>query len=184
VSGVAESLKQTEPATAMDSGNSAPLFDNEQYSDPDALLSRIRQSDLLVVNSRRRNGLILYKEHYAEFAGPGAAVGGEFDADCWQAIAVGDLSLVRPETYEERKNAYLIRRKWIQLTHKFTEMPVPLQRAQMIMTQFENYFDAETIARLPDEAFARLVGLLPQTVCMIRYTSGKLRSRNLDGKGE
>ncbi len=121
-----------------------------------------------MVNSRRRNGLILYKQFHAEFAGPGAAVGGFFDEDCQQVIPVGNLSLLVPDSHEERQKAYLIRRQWIRLTQQFTDNSVPLQRAQMILNQFENYFDANTIASLPDESFAMLVGVLPQTIRMAR----------------
>ncbi len=39
----------------------------------------------------------------------------------------------------------------------------------MILNQFENYFGAETVAQLPDEAFALLVGVLPQTIRMMRH---------------
>jgi hypothetical protein len=38
----------------------------------------------------------------------------------------------------------------------------------MLLTQFQHYFDRETVIRLPDEAIARLVGVLPQTVRTIR----------------
>jgi hypothetical protein len=132
--------------------------------DSDTILQQLRRGDLLMVNSKRRNGLILYKSYYAEFAGPGAAVGGIFDEDCQHVIPVGDLSLIRPNSHEERQKAYLIRRQWIRLTQQFTDNSASLQRAQMILNQFENYFDQETIARLPDESFAMLVGVLPQTV--------------------
>jgi hypothetical protein len=136
--------------------------------DSDTILQQLRQGELLMVNSKRRNGLILYKSYYAEFAGPGAAVGGIFDEDCQQVIPVGDLSLIRPNSHEERQKAYLIRRQWIRLTQQFTDNSVSLQRAQMILNQFENYFDQDTIARLPDESFAMLVGVLPQTVRQAR----------------
>lgn len=139
------------------------------------ILSRIKGGQLLLVNSRRRNGLILYKSYYAEFAGPGAVVGGVFDKDCQKVIAVGDLSLIPPESHEERQKAYLIRRQWIRLTQQFTDQSVPLQRAQMILTQFENYFDAGTIASIPDEAFALLVGVLPQTVRRARRPPRQIR---------
>ncbi|MBD2020333.1 hypothetical protein H6F43_09055 [Leptolyngbya sp. FACHB-36] len=132
------------------------------------ILAQLSSGQLLMVNSRRRNGLIIYKRFHAEFAGPGAAVGSFFDVDCQRVIPVGDLSLVHPETQEERQKAYLIRRQWIRLTQQFTDNPVPLQRAQMILNQFENYFSQDTIAQLPDEAFALLVGVLPQTIRMLR----------------
>jgi hypothetical protein len=134
------------------------------------VLTQINSGQLLMVNSRRRNGLIIFKRFHAEFAGPGAAVGSFFDVDCQRIVPVGDLSLVYPEEPEERKKSYLIRRNWIRLIQQLTDNPVPLQRAQMVLNQFENYFDAETVAQLPDEAFALLVGVLPQTIRMIRHS--------------
>lgn len=148
-----------------------------KHPNSDEFMAQISNGKLLVVNSRRKNGVIIYKRYYAEFAGPGAAVGGYFDEDCEQLIPVGDLSLVTPENYEERQKAYLIRRQWIRLTQKFTDNPAPIQRAQMILSQFENYFDANAVAQLPDEAFALLVGVLPQTVKMVRSNSGPLKDR-------
>ena len=141
------------------------------------ILTQLNSGQLLVVNSRRRNGLIIYKRFHAEFAGPGAAVGSFFDVDCQRTVPVGDLSLVHPENQEERQKAYLIRRQWIRLTQQLTDNPVPLQRAQMILNQFENYFGAETVAQLPDEAFALLVGVLPQTIRMMRRNPDNLELR-------
>jgi hypothetical protein len=142
-----------------------------ECSEVSDILKRIKGGRLMVVNGRRRNGLILYKRYHAEFAGPGAAVGGVFDEDCQYVIPVGDLSLLDPESHEERQKAYLIRRQWIRLTQQFTDKSVPLQRAQMILNQFEEYFDEETIAQIPDDAFALMVGVLPYTVKMVRLAS-------------
>ncbi len=138
------------------------------------ILTQLNDGKLLVVNSRRRNGLIIYKRFHAEFAGPGAAVGSFFDLNCERILPVGDLSLIDPTDQEERQKAYLIRRQWIRLTQQFTDNPVPLQRAQLILNQFENYFGADTIAQLPDDAFALLVGVLPHTIQMARHGSGSL----------
>jgi hypothetical protein len=161
--------------------NSMPLSSEKIHCPPivedataDQILQYLQSGKLWMVNSRRRNGLILCKSFYAEFAGPGAAVGGLFDLDCQRVIPVGDLSLIQPNCHEERQKAYLIRRQWIRLTQQFTDQSVPLQRATMILNQFENYFDQETIARIPDEAFAQLVGVLPYSVRMARRKPGKL----------
>jgi len=148
-----------------------------ESSSPSEIIAQVNSGQLLMVSSRRRNGLILFKQFHAEFAGPGAAVGGFFDVDCQRALAVGDLSLVYPETQEERKNAYLIRRQWIRLTSQLTENAVPLKRAQLILDQFENYFPPEVVAQIPDEAFALLVGVLPQTIRIIRRDPQDLNSR-------
>ncbi len=134
----------------------------------EGILERIRCGDLLIVSSRRRNGLILFKKYHAEFAGPGAAVGSHLDLDCERIHSVGSLSLLEPKSHEDRQRAYLIRRQWIRLTYQFTDNATSLKRAQMILNQFETYFDRETIARVPDEAFAMMVGVLPHTVRLAR----------------
>lgn len=141
------------------------------------LLDYIRSGQVWVVNSRQRNGVILYKPFHTEFAGPGAAVGGHLDLDCQQVIPMGKLSLLRPDSHQERQNAYLIRRQWIKLTQQVTDKSAPLQRAQLILNQFETYFDQETIARIPDDAFAAMVGVLPYTIRMARRPPGKLTVR-------
>lgn len=143
-------------------------------SDPSAVLRCIRRGQVWAINSRRRNGLILYKTFHAEFAGPGAAVGGSYDQDCHLVIPVGNLILAQPVSHNDRQNAYLIRRQWIKLTQQFTDQSSPTQRAQMILNQFETYFDQQTIARVPDEAFAMLVGVLPYSVRMARRPPGKM----------
>jgi len=94
-------------------------------------------------------------------------------------IPVDNLSLLSPKTHEERQEAYLIRRQWIRLTQQFTDTSESVERAQKILNQFETYFEANTIARIPDESFALLVGVLPHTVRMVRRPSrptGKVKS--------
>jgi len=134
----------------------------------DAILTAIRGDKLLVVNSRRRNGLILFKTHYCEFAGPGAAVGGGLDGDCTGVIALGNLSLLTAPSAEARQKALRIRLQWVRLTQNFTDKPVALDRAQMILEQFKTYFDQSIIDQVPDEAFALLVGVLPHTIHQAR----------------
>jgi hypothetical protein len=73
-----------------------------------------------------------------------------------------------PESNEERQKAYLIRRQWIRLIKQITENPLPQQRVQKILDQFEQYFPPEMVGKLPDIAFALLVGVLPQTVGIVR----------------
>ncbi len=140
-------------------------YEQSQGSD---ILTRLQTGEVFIVNSRRRNGLILFKRYHAEFAGPGAAVGGDYDCDCQKALPIGNLSLLTPESYEERQKAYLIRRQWIRLIKQITESPVPQQRVQKILDQFEQYFPPEMVVNLPDFAFALLVGVLPQTAGMVR----------------
>ena len=147
---------------------------NEQNIDNkhqiDQLLSRLKARELLVVNPRRKNGLIIYKKYHAEFAGPGAIVGGQFDLGVINLLAVGKVSLISPQDSQARKQAYKMRRQWVRLTTQIINNPEPLERAQVILNQFEHWFDTETVADLPDEAFALLVGVLPQTIRKVRNT--------------
>lgn len=144
-------------------------MDYPQSSD---IIAELSSGKLLLVDSRRRNGLILIKRFHAEFAGPGAAVGGAFDVDSVQeAIPVGDFCLVYPESPEARQKAFGIRRHWVRLTEQLTAKPEALERAQMLLTQFENYFDVPTVAQIPDRALALLIGVFPHTI-------GKARQSN------
>ncbi|MFM9266569.1 hypothetical protein [Tychonema sp. BBK16] len=137
------------------------MIDNLHSSD---ILAKLNSDELLLVDSRRRNGLILIKHFHAEFAGPGAAVGGVFDLDSQQAIPVGDFCLVYSQSPQERQKAYGIRRHWVRLMEQLTAKPEALDRAQMLLTQFEQYFDPPTVAQIPDRALALLIGVFPHTI--------------------
>jgi hypothetical protein len=141
---------------------------------PAEIESHLREQDSLVVNPRRKNGLIIYKEYHAEFAGPGAIVGGVFDTNVVKVVPVGNLTFTYPQTSKEKISAYLIRRQWIRLIKHITDNPEPLQRAKIILNQFEHWFDIQTAAQVPDQAFALLVGVLPQTINKVRNTSERL----------
>lgn len=141
---------------------------------PLEILNQLHEQQLLVVNTKRRNGLILYKRNHAEFAGPGSAIGGLFDLDCQRVLPVGNLSLVSADSADDKQRAYLIRRQWVRLTREITDNPVARQRAQKILNQFEGFFDSETIAKVPDDAFALLVGVLPDTIRKVRNTADRV----------
>lgn len=140
--------------------NQAPAADGEGED----ILSKVKSGKLWVVSSRHRNGLIIHKRFYTEFAGPGAAVGGSFDEDCQGVIPLGKLTLLSPESLEEQQKALRIRLQWVRLTQNFTDKAVPLERAQMILEQFKSYFDQSIVDEVSDEAFALLVGVLPPTI--------------------
>ncbi len=134
----------------------------------DNVVEKVGSGQLWVVNSRRRNGLIVLREFHAEFAGPGAAVGGAIDDDVVDVIPIGNLSLLTPDSSKEHQNAIKIRLQWIRLTQNFTDQPEPDDRARMILEQFKTYFDQETVDSVSDKAFAMLVGVLPQTIHRVR----------------
>ncbi len=140
----------------------------KQSPNSNIVLDRINSGKLWIVNSRRRNGIVVYKKFHAEFAGPGAAVGGALDANCDRITALGNLSLVEPKSYEEQQKAIRIRLQWVRLTQNFTDKPIPVERAQMILEQFKTYFDQDIVDSVPDEAFSMLVGVFPRTVRQAR----------------
>lgn len=145
-----------------------------QASHESSILASLHSGKVFIVNSRKRNGLIVFKRYHAEFAGPGALVGGDYDSDCQFVLSIGNLSLLNAESHEDRQKAYLIRRQWIRLIKQITENSVSSQRVQKILDQFEQYFPAEVVADLPDVAFAMLVGVLPQTVAIVRRLGSDL----------
>jgi|GEM_PF-1740871 len=172
---LAASSSEDSPCEQPSSPDSGALTAVLTGADPLALAQHLLQGHILVVNKRQRNGLLIVKEFHAEFAGPGAIVGGNFDRDCRRVIPVGDLCLAPPASHEECQEAYLIRRQWIRLTQQFTDSSGPaVGRARMILNQFETYFDARAVQKLPDEAFALLVGVFPHTVRLARRPAGKL----------
>lgn len=136
----------------------------------DIVLDQINNGKLWIVNSRRRNGVVVYKRFHAEFAGPGAAVGGALDVGCDRITALGNLSLIEPKSYEEKQKAIRIRLQWVRLTQNFTDKPIPLERAQMILEQFKTYFDQSIVDSVPDEAFSMMVGVFPRTVQRARFS--------------
>ncbi|NJK99356.1 MAG: hypothetical protein HC910_01890 [Spirulinaceae cyanobacterium SM2_1_0] len=141
---------------------------NEISPDPENILEQLRQGRILVVG-RRRNGLILFKRRHAEFAGPGAIVGGIFD-DVEDVLPIGNLMLTVPEDSEQRQHAYKTRRQWILQTRQITSQPDPEERAREIIERFEMWFSAEITERIPDDAFALLIGVLPSTVSQVRQS--------------
>ena len=138
------------------------------------ILRQLKDKKLLIINPQRKNGLIIYKRYHAEFAGPGAMIGSVIDLDAVKVLPTNRLSLVQPENSEQKVSAYLIRRQWIRLIKHIADNPIPSQRAQVILNQFEHWFDPETTAQLPDEAFAMLVGVLPQTIKKARNKVDRL----------
>lgn len=129
------------------------------------LLGRIQAGERLMINSRRKNGLILGKKFHAEFAGPGAAIGGALDLDCDWILPLGSLALVPLSGFQEQENALKIRLQWMKLIiQNCSEDVTAMERSFNLLDRFESYFDAITISRVPDEVWAKLIGVFPKTV--------------------
>ena len=134
----------------------------------ETLLMYLKAQRNLVINPRRRNGVILVKPYHAEFAGPGAFIGGEIDASVTFCYPVGNLAWLTAPVGTDRVKAYLIRRQWTVLLKQIVDNPIAIERAQVILNQLEHWFDAKTVAMLPDQALAVLVGVMAETVAIAR----------------
>ena len=134
----------------------------------------LQEKKILVINPKKKNGLILVKKYYSDFAGPGSIVGGCFDEDLQDVIPVGNISLLEVINHEQKHRAYLIRRQWVRLIKQITDNPIPHQRAQVILNQFEHWFDSQTATNLPDHIFASMVGVFPDTITKARDLVNRL----------
>jgi hypothetical protein len=123
---------------------------------------------LLAISEHKRSGLILCKAYHAEFAGPGALVGAPLEQGYTAVITIGAPEIVEVHKHEERQKAYSRRIQWIRWLQKVTDHADPVQRAEKLLSGFEAFFDRQVVASLPDEALALLIGVLPQTIGIVR----------------
>ncbi|MFT0795904.1 hypothetical protein [Synechococcus sp. H70.1] len=138
------------------------------WVEPGQLIRSLSSGQLLMVDPQRPNALIICKTFHAEFAGPGAAVGGPLDVESSSVIPIGDVALLHPQGYQERQNAYAKRLHWMRWLQQITDNPLPARRARILLFSLEEFFSAELVSQLPDEVLARLVGVLPQTIAAAR----------------
>lgn len=140
---------------------------------------------LSAVGEQKRSGLILCKSHYAEFAGPGAAVCNLFESDYATVIAIGSPELVEVNTHAERQKAYSRRIQWVRWLHKIVAQPEPMQRAEKLLVGFEEFFGSEILAGIPDVTLSLLAGVLPQTMTAARFqqSAGNHDRSNFSPKG-
>lgn len=123
---------------------------------------------LLAVGETKRGGLILCKPHYAEFAGPGAAIACLTVPEYSFIIAIGAPELVEITNPSDRQRAYSRRIQWVRWLQKIVSHPDSVQRAEKLFLGFEEFFTGEVVAQIPDEILALLAGVLPQTIAAVR----------------
>ncbi|NEQ95522.1 MAG: hypothetical protein F6K30_02105 [Cyanothece sp. SIO2G6] len=158
---VASSLSVNSSNVRVDKRPHIPCIADQQAR---WVLNQIQTGHTLTINSQQRNGLIICKPFHAEFAGPGAMVGGSLDSDCRELIVIGHLSVQPPGSYEDSHKAYCVRQAWNRLIHGFTQLESSSQRAKKVLTQFELYFGKETVTQIPDQVLALLARVSPQTI--------------------
>ncbi len=140
-------------------------------------LDLLKTGQLLIVRPNCQGGLIIQKRFYADFVGPGAAVGGSFDVSCTSVYAIGNVEFYAPTTYEERQQAFQKRIAYAQTLGEVLQELAPLRRAFLIINQLSQWVGADKTKRIPPELIAHLGGLLPRTVAVAlrQYSTGNNR---------
>jgi hypothetical protein len=123
---------------------------------------------LFVVGESKRSGLILCKSHYAEFAGPGAAIACPIEQGYESVLALGSPEIVEVSTYGDRQKAYSRRIQWLRWVNKIVAHPDPIQRTEKLFTGFKEFFGEQLLADIPNDVMALLAGVLPQTITQVR----------------
>lgn len=148
----------------------------------------LKSGQLLAIAADCQGGLILQKPFYAEFVGPGAAVGGSFDIQSTSAYVLGNVQFLELTTFTERQQAF---QKRIVCIENFQETILPeqspLRRAFLVVDQLHQWFGIDEVKRIPNELMAQLVGVLPGTIATVwqQYTQNPAiqREYNLATKG-
>lgn len=135
---------------------------------PSVPLNLLKSGQLLMIKPDCRGALIIQKRFYADFAGPGAAVGSSFDVDCTSVYVIGDVEFYAPATYTERQQAFQKRREYCETLQSMVIIPAPLDRATTILDQLSLWLDVTVISEIPSGLIAQLAGVLTKTVTIVR----------------
>lgn len=146
-------------------------------------LSFFNSGQFLCLANDCQGGIILQKRFYADFVGPGAAIGSSFDVDCTSVYVIGAVKFCALSNYCERQQAFKKRMAYSERLQEITRLEVPSKRALWILDQLYHWVGAEEAQKIPDELVAMLAGLLPKTVELARKIYQQ-RNSNVFNAGE
>ena len=129
-------------------------------------VEQLKSGQLLALANHQGSGVILQKPYYAEFIGPGSALGGLFDIHCVSIHTLGNAEFTVPESLEDRKQAFQKRIADIEAMQQLCQLDSPLQRASEVLKMLCDSFMTEEIQTIPNDILAKLVGVLPSTIAM------------------
>lgn len=141
-----------------------------------AVLCRLKSGQLLAIAPHSPGGLIIVKSFYADFAGPGAAVGSEFDRHTTAVYTIGPIQFYTPATRAERAASIETRIAYTERLSSILDVPVPLRRANLILEQFHAWLPGQSLETLPAELISKLVGISPATVKLAWHSHKHLAS--------
>jgi hypothetical protein len=145
-----------------------------------SLLAQLQSGQIFQLAPDCQGGLIIEKQFYSDFAGPGAAIGGQFDAACVALYAVGTIQVRSLESRQKRLQAIQIRAAYAERLGKIASLQVPLRRGSLIIEQLCKWLPHQphqTMEAIADEQIAQLVGILPTTVRLSKRSQKQALSR-------
>lgn len=153
----------------------APEIPNSQLRKPDANsfcqgflpLSMLKSGQFMTLSSRSRGGLIIQKPFFADFVGPGGAVGGSFDVNCTSVYVVGMVEFEAPETFVDRQASFQHRIAFSEELARISGELSHLKRAYLMVHQLCQWVGMQEARKVPVELVARMAGVLPRTVAAV-----------------
>jgi hypothetical protein len=134
-------------------------------SDPNSvLLDRLRQGQLFALDPNYPGGLILFKSFYTDFAGPGSAIGGEFDRHCTAIYPVGPIRIQIVSTHVARQQTLHQRMTYAEKLANIASMPVSLRRSCMVVDCLCEWLSPAIAEQVSHELISKLVSISPVAV--------------------
>ncbi len=131
-------------------------------------LQLLKSGQLLALTTDCQGALLIQKPYFAEFAGPGAAVGGSFDIKCTSVYVLGVVKFQAPASLSERQQAFQQRMGYIKQLQEITSEQTPLRRARAMVNQLNQWCGVDEVRNIPNEIIAKLIAVLPETVAIAR----------------
>lgn len=144
-----------------------------------ALIHRLTSGHILTITPDSQGGLLLVKPFYTDFAGPGAAIGGEFDRSCTAVYPVGNLRFQTLLNQRDRQDALHTRITYVEQLSVILDNPYPLQRAQLMTRYLADCLPGNLSLTVSAELIAGLAGVLPDTVRFVWHTYKEVSDERL-----
>jgi hypothetical protein len=136
----------------------------------------LKSGQLLAVTDSEPAGIILQKPFFAEFIGPGAAIGGLFDLKCVTIYTLGKAEFTAPATQEDRQLAFRRRIDNIAAMQTLCQAEAPLRRAIDLLDMLCARMGTDEIRSIPNAVLAKIVGVMPGTIAMAWQKQFNLQS--------
>jgi hypothetical protein len=138
-----------------------------RYSQGFLPLSLLKEGKLLYVTPRSQGGLIVQKEFYADFVGPGAVIGGSFDEHSTSVYVIGQVEVQILESGKAREQAFQRRMAYSAELSKIVGTISSLHRAYRMLEQLSAWIGSDEARKIPVELIARLAGVFPRTIVQV-----------------